>query len=132
MCLFLLYSTHSNRGIDRQYFVSTWKMPCHFPVGLPGVQIRNLLSFELAFPLVVMSHFSLAAFKAFFIGFRIQTCNYDVSWGGFFGEGVVSIFGFSQLLKSLGLCLLPNVEIFSYFFKYPFVLHFLCFPCRIP
>lgn len=101
---------------DGHFLVSTGEMPCHFPGGLPGVK-KISAAVGIGFPLAVRSPFSLAAFQAFFIGFRFQKCNYDVSWGGFFvGEGM-SIFGFSQLLKSLGSCLLPDMEFFSLFFK---------------
>ena len=55
-------------------------------------------------------HFSLVAFKIIFFVFSFQKLNYDVSWCDFLQ--LYPVWGSIQLLESIGLHLLPNLEIF--------------------
>ena len=71
------------------------------------------LSFKLFFLLWVMYHFSVAAFKVF--SWSLLSLSLTVICLGvdFFGW---SYSGVSKLLKSVGLCLLPNLENFRSLF----------------
>ena len=70
----------------------------------PALQITHRLE--------VLCHFSLAAFKTFFFIFSFKKLNYNAPW---ISLGL-SYLGFSQLLESVGLCSLPNLESFQLLF----------------
>ena len=74
---------------------------------------EKTLSFKLFFLLWVMYHFPVAAFKVFSWSLLSLSLTVICLGTDFFGW---SCLGVSELLKSVGLCLLPNLENFQSLF----------------
>ena len=78
-------------------------------------------SLSIVFHLWVMYHFLLATFKIFFfffgLAFSFKKFDQDLSWCEF-PVLVFLIWGLTQLLESVDLCLLANLESLSTFNLY--------------
>lgn len=89
----------------KKYFI-TFIWPLWF-------QMSNMLPFELVFHLKRRMHpFFVVTFMTLFFVLCVQTCN-DTSRWSFCG---FTYLGVAHLNLQVGLCLSPNLEVFSHYF----------------